>query len=298
MSFEFPWLFLLLPPLWYCLYRCRERLSPRYFVHLELFAVRRGWFKRLWLLRYLAVLLLVAAIASPVTIDQDDPLNRQGVDVVLALDGSGSMGASGFDPKSRASRFDIARKIAKHFIVDRIGDNAGVVLFGDFAFIASPVTYEKTVVAEMTDYLVYGMAGQNTAIGEGIAMGVRALEDSKAASKVLVLLTDGEHNSGRVSPKAATELAVKHGIRIYTVGMGQQGDFDEAMLRRIADESGGAFFAAYDPETLAEVYDAIDALERSRIKSERILRKEYYYAWPLAMGVLLLFYLWRREALL
>ncbi|WP_416768849.1 VWA domain-containing protein [Sulfurimonas sp. ST-25] len=298
MSFEFPWLFLLLPPLWYCLYRCRERLSPRYFVHLELFAVRRGWFKWLWLLRYLVVLLVVTAIASPVTIDKDDPLNRQGVDVVLALDASGSMGASGFDPQSRESRFDIARKIAKHFIVDRIGDNAGVVIFGDFAFIASPVTYEKTVVAEMMDYLVYGMAGQNTAIGEGIAMGVRALEDSQAISKVLILLTDGEHNSGRVSPKEATALAVKHGIRIYTVGMGRDGEFDEAMLRRIADESGGAFFAAYDPEALAAVYDAIDGLERSRIKSERFLRKEYYYAWPLGAGIFLLFYLWRREALL
>lgn len=295
MTFEYPWLFLLLPVLWYCLYRCREQFVLRYFVHLDLFSVRRGWFKWLWLLRYLAVLVLVTAMASPVTVDRDDPLNRQGVDVLLALDASGSMGASGFDPESRESRFDIARSIAQHFIVERIGDNAGVVLFGDFAFIASPVTYEKSVVSEMMDYLTYGMAGQNTAIGEGIAMGVRALADSKAASKVIILLTDGEHNSGRISPKEATALAVKHGIRIYTVGMGQKGEFDETMLHRIADESGGSFFAAYDPETLAGVYEAIDALERSKIRAERLLRKEYYYAWPLALGLLLLFYLWRRE---
>jgi len=296
MTFEYPWLFLLLPPLWYCLYRCREQLTPRYFVHLALFSVRRGWLKWLWILRYLAVFLLVTALASPVTIDKDDPLNREGVDVVLALDASGSMGASGFDPKTRESRFDIARKIAKTFILERVGDNAGVVLFGDFAFIASPVTYEKAVVAEMTDYLAYGMAGQNTAIGEGIAMGVRALEDSQAVSKVIILLTDGEHNSGRVSPKAATALAVKRGIRIYTVGMGQKGEFDETMLKRIAEESGGAFFAAYDPEQLSGVYDAIDRLERSKIKAQRYLRQEYHYAWALVPALLLLFILWRREA--
>jgi len=297
MTFEYPWLFLLLPLLWYCLYRCREQFTPRYFVHLALFSVRRGWMKWLWVLRYVAALLLVTALASPVTVDKDDPLNREGVDVVLAIDASGSMGESGFDAKTRESRFEIAKKIAQHFILERVGDNAGVVLFGDFAFIASPVTYEKAVVAEMLGYLTYGMAGENTAIGEGIAMGVRALEDSNAVSKVIILLTDGEHNSGRISPKEATELALKHGIRIYTIGMGQKGEFDEALLKRIADESGGAFFAAYNSEELAGVYDDIDRLERSKIKAQRYLRKEYYYTWPLAAAVMILFALWRREAL-
>jgi len=296
MTFEYPWLLLLVPVLWYCLYRCREQLPPRYFVHLQLFAVRRGWLKWLWMLRYLAVLLVVTALASPVTVDRDDPLNREGVDVVLAVDASGSMGASGFDPQTRESRFDITRKIAQRFILERVGDNAGVVVFGDFAFIASPVTYEKAVVAQMMEYLGYGMAGQNTAIGEGIAMGVRALERSKAASKVIILLTDGEHNSGRVSPKDATELAKQRGIRIYTVGMGQKGEFDEAMLQTIARESGGAFFAAYDPEQLSGVYDAIDGLERSKIKAQRYLRKEHYYMWPLASALVLMLFLWRREA--
>ena len=295
MTFEYPWLFLLLPPLWYCLYRCRERPAPRVFVHLGLFSVRRGWLKWLWVLRYLAVFLLVTALASPVTVDKNDPLNREGVDVALAIDASGSMGESGFDPQTRESRFDIAKKIAQHFILERVGDNAGVVLFGDFAFIASPVTYEKAIVAEMLGYLTYGMAGENTAIGEGIAMGVRALEDSKAVSKVIILLTDGEHNSGRISPKEATELALKHGIRIYTVGMGRKGEFDEALLRRIADASGGAFFAAYDRGELAGVYDEIDRLERSRIRAQRYLRREPHFMWPLAAAVVILFALWRRE---
>ncbi|OQX59006.1 MAG: hypothetical protein B5M52_04275 [Helicobacteraceae bacterium 4484_230] len=296
MTFEYPWLFLLLPFLWYCLYRCRERFIPRFFVHLDLFSVRRGWFRWLFLLRYLIVLFLVAALASPVTVEKDDPFNRQGIDVVLVLDASGSMSASGFDPKTRESRFDIARKIVQDFIRFRAGDNAGVVLFGDFAFIASPVTYEKEIVAEMLGYLNYGMAGENTAIGEGIAMGVRALEYSKAASKVIVLLTDGRHNSGLISPKEAVGLASKKGIRIYTVGMGLKGEFDETMLKKIADESGGSFFAAYDKEQLDKVYREIDSLERSKIKAGRHLRQKYHFIYILMPVLLLLLILWRKEA--
>lgn len=297
MTLVYPWFFLLLPLLWYCLYRCRETSSPLTFVHLHLFSVHRGWMKWLWLLRYLVVLLLLIALASPVSIDQSDPLNRQGVDVVLAIDGSGSMGASGFDPESRESRFDIAKKIAQQFIRERVGDNAGVVIFGDFAFIASPVTYEKAVVAEMMDYLDDGMAGQNTAIGEGIAMGVRALQNSKAVSRVIILLTDGEHNSGRISPSEATQIALEKGIRIYTVGMGRQGEFDEAMLRHIAQQSGGDFFAAYNAEELSNVYAAIDSLERSKIRAERYARQSMHFVWPLLAALLLMLYLWRQESM-
>ena len=295
MTFAYPLFFLLLPPLWYCLYRCREQLTPRYFVHLNLFSVRRGWLKWLWVLRYLAVFFMVFALAAPVTVDKDDPLNRQGIDIVLALDGSGSMSASGFDSESRESRFDIAKKIVQEFIRTRIGDNAGVVMFGDFAFIASPVTYEKEIVAEMVGYLTYGMAGENTAIGEGIAMGVRALEGSKAESKVIVLLTDGEHNSGKVSPKEAVALAAKKGICIYTIGVGDA--YGEAMLKQIAEESGGQFFAADDKESLETVYSEIDALERSKIRGKRFLHREHYFAWALIPALLVLLYLWRREVL-
>lgn len=295
MTFAYPLFFLLLPPLWYCLYRCREQLTPRFFVHLNLFSVRRGWLKWLWVLRYLVVFFMVFALAAPVTIDRNDPLNRQGVDVVLAIDGSGSMSASGFDPESRESRFEIAKKIVQAFIRTRVGDNAGVVMFGDFAFIASPVTYEKEIVAEMVGYLTYGMAGENTAIGEGIAMGVRALERSHAESKVIVLLTDGEHNSGRVSPKDAVALAVKQGIRIYTIGMGES--HGEAMLEQIAKESGGTFFAAGDKASLEMVYREIDAMERSKIRGKRYLRSQHHFAWALLPALLILFYLWRREVL-
>lgn len=296
MIFEYSYLFLLLLPLLYCLYRCKEKSVQGYFVHLALFTTHTRWFRWEWLIKIAAVVLLVSAVASPVVIDKTDPLNRKGIDIVLSIDGSGSMNASGFEEGSRESRFEITKKIAQEFVMKRYEDNVGVVLFGDFAFVASPVTYEKEIVAEMIGYLTQGMAGQNTAIGEGIAMGLRALKESKAKSRVIILLTDGEHNSGTVSPKEATEMAKEQGVKIYTIGIGNKGEFDKALLEKIAKESNGRFFAAYNKEELQKAYDEIDALEQSRIKSREYQIKVYYFQWPLAgVLLLLLFLLWRRS---
>lgn len=296
MNFEYPLAFLLLLPLLYCLYRCREKIKQRYFVHLHLFSPAKRWIKWEWILIISILFALVTALASPVHIDKSDPLNRKGIDIVLSLDGSGSMNASGFDAQSRESRFEITQKIAQDFVMRRAEDNVGVVLFGDFAFIASPVTYEKEIVAEMIGYLSHGMAGENTAIGEGVTMGLRALQRSKAEAKVIVLLTDGEHNSGRVSPKEAVMMAKEAGVKLYTIGIGDRGDFDEAMLTAMAEESGGRYFAAYDKAELEEAYGSIDALERSSIKSREYLKKEHYYASVLLVAfALMLFLLYKKE---
>jgi len=296
MAFEYTYLLLLLLPLLYCLYRCKEKIEQGYFVHLSLFKTHTKWFRWEWIVKILVVLLLLLAVASPILIDKVDPLNRKGIDIVLSIDGSGSMNSSGFDEKTRDSRFIITQKIAQDFVMKRVEDNVGVVLFGDFAFIASPVTYEKEIVSEMIGYLSHGMAGQNTAIGEGITMGLRALQNSKAKSKIIILLTDGEHNSGRISPKDATVLAKEHGVKIYTIGIGKKGEFDKALLEKIADESDGHFFAAYDKDELQKAYNEINSLEQSNIKSREYQVKDYYFQWPLAGAfVLLLFLLWQRS---
>ena len=295
LSFEYLWVILLLLPLLYCLYKCKEKLLPRYFVHLHFLSPKKPWLKLEWVLKVLTLTALVIALASPVQIDRIDPLNRQGIDIVLCSDGSGSMNASGFEDQSRRSRFEIVQEIARSFVMKRLEDNIGVVLYGDFGFIASPVTYEKEIVAEMIGYLSHGMAGQNTAIGEGLAMSIRALERSKAKSKVIILLTDGEHNSGRISPKEAVILAVQEGIKIYTIGIGKQGEFDEKLLKKIADESGGEQFSAYNSEELATVYKKIDTLERAKIKSQAYMKRSYYFAIPLMAAFLLLLYFFGRE---
>jgi len=296
MSFEYFYLLLLLAPLLYCLYRCKEKVVEGYFVHLSLFTTHTKWLRWEWLVKIAIVLLLLISIASPIIVDKFDPLNRKGIDIVLSIDGSGSMNSSGFDEKTRESRFEITQKIAQDFVMKRLEDNVGVVLFGDFAFIASPVTYEKEIVSEMIGYLSYGMAGQNTAIGEGITMALRALEHSKAINKIIILLTDGEHNSGRISPKDATTLSNEMGVKIYTIGIGKKGEFDKVLLEKIAIDSDGRFFAAYNSDELQKAYDAINALEQSNIKSREYKIKDYYFQWPLSVALILLsILLWQRS---
>lgn len=301
-SFEYPYLILLLAPIIYCMYRCKEQMKPRLFVHLHLLSAKKSLPKLEWLLKIVTFIFLCTALASPVLIDKANPLNRDGRDIVLSIDGSGSMNSSGFDAEDeiskgeRLSRFEITKIIATDFIKNRVSDNVGVVLYGDFAFIASPITYEKEIVSDMLGYLTHGMAGQNTAIGDGIAMSVRAFKHSSAKSKVIILLTDGEHNSGEISPKDATALAKDENIKIYTIGMGNKGEADEALLKQIAQESGGEFFSAASAKELKGVYGKIDEMESSKIKSKEYLLKDYYYFAALLGALAILLYLLYREA--
>ncbi len=305
-SFEYPYLILLLPPILYCLYRCKEFAQSKYFVHLHLLSAKKNFLKLEWILKILFVISLVIALCSPIVIDKHDPLNRKGKDIVLAIDASGSMNSSGYAQSNdfldldesiaseRLSRFEITKHIVSDFILRRDGDNIGVVLFGDFAFIASPITYEKDILKEMISYLNQGMAGQNTAIGEALAMGVRAFKHSRAKTKIIILLTDGEHNSGAISPKEAMELVESEGVKVYTIAVGNKEEADSALLQKIAQKSGGEFFGASNAKELAEVYQKIDTLESSKIKSREFAKKEYYYQYFLLLAcVFLLLLLFR-----
>jgi Ca-activated chloride channel family protein len=301
-SFEYPFDILFLAPIIYCMYRCREHLKPVYFVHLHFLSAKKNFYKLEWILKIAVFVLLTISLASPVVVDKANPLNRDGKDIVLAIDASGSMNASGFDAADdisggeRLSRFEITQKIATKFIKERVEDNVGIVLYGDFAFIASPITYEKEILSDMLGYLTHGMAGQNTAIGEAVAMSVRAFKHSKAKSKIVILLTDGEHNSGEISPKDATALAKEQNIKIYTIGIGNKGEADEALLKQIAEDSGGEFFSASSAKELREVYAKIDEAESSKIKSREYLLKNFYYWAALLFAFAILLYLLYREA--
>ena len=163
-----------------------------------------------------------------------------------------------------------------------------MVLFGDFAFIATPLTYEKEALSQMVEYLTLGMAGENTAIGDGIYESLVALESSKAKSKIIILLTDGMHNAGETSPKDAVALSKRAGVKIYTIGMGRDTSFDKAMLEKIAKDGGGRFFQAKNKEKLEEVYNEINTLERSKIRSRDFREKEYWYVIPLLLSLIFL----------
>ncbi len=276
-------------------------MKPIYFVHLQFLSAKKNFFKLEWIVKVLIFIMLCIALSSPIIIDKLNPYNRDGKDIVLSIDASGSMNSSGFDEEDevsdgkRLSRFEITKMIATEFIQKRVSDNVGVVLYGDFAFIASPITYEKEIVSKMIGYLTQGMAGQNTAIGEAIAMSVRAFKYSDAKTKVIILLSDGEHNSGSISPKDAVKLAIDKKIKIYTIAMGNKGEADEALLKEIAMQSNGEFFNAASAKELKKVYSEIDKLESSKIKSREYLLKDYFYQIFLLLASGLLLFLLYRE---
>ncbi len=294
LKFEYIYILLVIIPLLWCLFRCKNKIKWKYFVHLHLFKPKKPYLKWEWFLKIITLVALITALASPIMFEKENPDRRNGIDIVLSIDGSGSMNASGFDSKSHKSRFEIVQEIAKEFILKRLNDNVGVVLFGDYAFIASPVTYEKEIVAQMISYLTHGMAGQNTAIGEGIEISLRALEKSKSKSKIIILLSDGKQNSGRISVKDAISLAKDMGVKIYTIGIGDKNSYDINLLKKIAKESNGQFFSAKDKDELYHVYNEIDSLEASSIRSRAYLVKEYYFYIPLLIAFIALFILFHR----
>ncbi len=299
MHFEFEriYFFLLLLPI-ACIYLCPVKAPKRYFVHLHLFEVSKGFLDKEKLLVASILTLFTIALASPVTYEQKFPDKRKGRALVIVLDSSGSMSQSGYDAQQEdMSKFDAVKKVLADFIEHRGDDNIGVVLFGTFAFAASPLTYDMSSLRFMLRYIEPGLAGENTAIGDGLHEALGMLASSGADKKVIVLLSDGYQNSGSHSIKEEVQRALQKGVRIYTIGLGKDGDYDAKLLEKIATQSGGKFFKAPHMESLQKVYKELDSLEPSPLRSARYLNKHSLFTLPLLVGLLLLGYLlYRREA--
>lgn len=202
------------------------------------------------------------------------------------------MGESGFNKEhTEQSKFDVLKEVISKFIKERFDDNVGVTVFGSYAFSSVPLTYDMNAVAYLINFLDVGIAGENTAIGEGIANATQLLKMGQAKEKVMLLITDGYHNSGTISPKDALDIAVKNNIKIYTIGIGKKGDYDEALLKLIATNSHAKMFGASDASKLEEIYSEIDTLEQSQIRSQNYLNKQLLAFYPLLAAALLLFIL-------
>ncbi len=255
-----------------------ERVSPSTF--------SLGWQP---LLNAVIFSLFVAALAGPLTYDRLASRERSGRDLVLVLDTSGSMAESGFSKERPDTRkYDLVLAIVERFLQNRHDDNVGLVIFGSFAYAASPVTYDLQALKEILKMTDVGVAGQSTAIGEGIDQALRSLHFGHAKEKVIVLITDGYQNAGSVSVKQAVEQAKKEGVKIYTIGLGTPKDFDAKLLRRIADETGAKMFAAKDASQLQEVFDELDTLEPSPIRSKAMLNPRPLYWVPLLAAMVML----------
>jgi Ca-activated chloride channel homolog len=303
------WLVLPLLAAWFLLRNRLDDPAAMRHAHLPLLAgVRAGWRVRLrrtlpWL-NLLVMLLLILAMAGPRQAYDSRQVDGEGIDIVLALDISGSMQALDFQP---ANRLEVAKSIIRDFILERSGDRIGLVVFASRAFTQCPLTLDRDILSGFLDEVQIGLIEDGTAIGLGLATSVNRLRHSDAESRTVILLTDGSNNVPTLEPETAAELASALGVRVYTVGVGkkgqvpfpQQGIFgrttrmvempiDEALLRRVAEQTGGTYFRAEDPEALQKIFDTIGELETSRFQVNVISWHEDKMHWFALPALLLL----------
>ncbi|WP_052746186.1 vWA domain-containing protein [Sulfurovum lithotrophicum] len=281
--------FLLLLLLLPCFLWCREHNRTYYFPKLEWAGRESALLSWEPWLKILIYTFLVVALAKPFVYDAAGNQHKKGRDLVLAIDASGSMAQSGFDEKDRfKTKYETTLDLSADFIKHRFDDNMGVVVFGTFAYTASPLTYDLEAMESMLKMTTVGIAGESTAIGDALMQAMRTLSYGEAQSKAIILLTDGYHNAGRSSPKAAVAKAKEKRIKIYTIGVGKSSDYDAALLDTIAKESGGKSYAAASAAQLKEVYKEIDKLEPSPVRGENYLNQRLLIFFPLMAAFLLL----------
>ncbi|SFV55575.1 BatA (Bacteroides aerotolerance operon) [hydrothermal vent metagenome] len=233
--------------------------------------------------------LFVISLSKPFIYSSQDSYHKRGRDLVLVLDASGSMAESGFDKFNKfKTKFDITLELTDEFIKNRFDDNIGAVIFGTFAYSASPLTYDLNSLSFLLSMTGVGVAGENTAIGDGIIEAIRVLSYGKAKNRAIILLTDGYHNSGNSSPKNALKEAISKGIKIYTIGIGKNGSYDKNLLLQIAKDSGAKSYSAINKKELESVLDDINSLEPSPIRGENFLNAKQLFIYPLLLAFILL----------
>ena len=243
----------------------------------------RYWLRHIpFILRGMAVALIIVALARPQDVEEQSRTNAEGIDIMLAIDISSSMLARDFEP----DRLTSAKEVAAEFVADRYGDRIGLALFAGESFTQSPLTTDKGTLQTLLMRLRSGIIEDGTAIGNGLATAINRLRESEAKSKVIILLTDGVNNRGEIAPLMAANIAADMGIKVYTIGVGTRGkapypavdmfgnmvfqmmdvEIDEQTLEQIAKTTGGRYFRATDRDKLKSIYDEINSLEKSKVE--------------------------------
>ncbi|MCM4171164.1 VWA domain-containing protein [Arenibacter sp. TNZ] len=308
---QFFWLLLLLPVamLWY-FFKRREQTASLKISSIKGFSkgsILPKLKHALFFMRLLALAAIIVALARPQTEDiSTKTKTTKGIDIVMAIDVSSSMLAKDLKPYRLAA----LKKVAADFINERPNDRIGLVAYAGESYTKTPITSDKSIVLRALDEITYGQLNDGTAIGMGLATSVNRLKESKALSKVIILLTDGVNNSGFIEPQTAAELAVEYGIKTYTIGLGTNGnamspiaynadgsfrygmrevEIDEDLLKSIAETTGGQYFRATDNKKLEAIYDEINKLEKTEVEEFKYYKyEEKFRPWIYLAGVLLL----------
>ena len=319
---EFFWLLLLLPLmlLWYWFWNKKSQANVTFSSTLA-FKKTKSWsdalYHLLFALRMIAIALIVVALARPQTHSENAKTKiTDGIDIVMAIDVSASMLSQDLKP----NRFEALKKVASQFVKDRPNDRIGLVIYAGESYTKTPVTTDKSIILNALSEITYGQIEDGTAIGMGLATAVNRLKESKAKSRVIILLTDGVNNTGFIDPQTAAELAAEYGIKVYTVGIGtngmalspyalnadgsiiyrmQQVDIDEPLMKKIAQVTKGRYFRATNNQKLQQIYDEINQMETTKIEEFKYTEvDEKFRWWVLVAGVLLLLEFVLRHTLL
>jgi len=274
-------------------------------VHRSARSGRQKFRFMLIVLRILAIAFLVVAFARPQAGTENREVSAETVDIMLALDVSGSMKAEDFKPHNRLY---VAKEEIKKFVEKRTSDRIGLVVFSASSFTQCPLTLDYGVLLNFLDQVKFGMIQDGTAIGMALANSINRLRESQSKSKVIILLTDGVNNAGQIDPLTAATIAKTMGVKIYTIGVGKPGnamypvddpifgkryvylpnEIDEASLRQIAEKTGGKYFRARSKEELEQIYDEIDQLEKTEIKVNEYVQYRELFPIFVYLGLALL----------
>ena len=309
---EFFWMLLLIPIicLWYIIKKNKLSNSislPNTIAFLSYPSIVPKLKPILYILRISSLILIIVALARPQIIDVSTKVkNNQGIDIVMAIDVSASMLAKDLKP----NRLEALKNVASNFILDRLNDRIGLVEYAGESYTKTPITSDKNIIIKSLNEIKYNTIIEGgTAIGMGLATSVNRIKDSKAKSKIIILLTDGVNNSGFIDPNTAAELAIEYGIKIYTIGIGTNGialspvgvdsngkfsyaniqvEIDENLLMEIADMTGGKYFRATNNEKLEEIYNEINKLEKSDIEEIKYYNHQEKYRLYILLAVFFL----------
>lgn len=295
---NFMWLMLLVPCIVVLHYFLKEKKYPNLMLStLKGIALEKSLVTKLrpslFILRVFSLILIIVAISRPQTVDVSTKTRtNKGIDIVMAIDISSSMLAQDLKP----DRLTALKRVASEFVDDRVSDRIGLVVYAGESYTKTPITSDKSIIkAALREISYEGFIEDGTAIGMGLATSVNRLKDSRAKSKVIILLTDGVNNSGFIDPEIATELAVEFGIKTYTIGLGSNGtarapvgilpdgsfqygitkvEIDEDLLKKISKSTGGIYFRATDNDKLKEIYSEINKLEKTKVEEFKFYNYE------------------------
>ena len=287
ISFEYPYVFLLILVFIFCAVYCKAKSASYLIPHLNIF--RQSNQKASILIntiKYLIALLAIISLASPIKKLDTQLIKNDGINIMLNLDASGSMKHRDLDKNDQSkNRFDVVKNIVKDFIEKRKADNIGLVVFGDYVMMASPLSFDKSTQSEILSYLEVEMAGQKTALIDSIASSVNILKNKQNTSNIIIVLSDGEDTASTIPLNIIIKLLKKYNIKAYTIGIGNANRY---VLNEIAKQSNAKSYTAFSKDDLELIYEDINKLEKSEIEQNKIILKEYLYFYPLFIAVLLL----------